>query len=162
MPQDERASWSDVEEGQVRSIYVISDLHLGGDYPVPREPGKRGFRLCTRADAVAQFIDSLTQKFAQQGPSELVLNGDTVDFLAEHDERPNTWAPFTRDPGRAVAKLEAIAQRDQAVFDAIKRFLEKGGRLVGLLGNHDIEMSLPAVRVAFRRAVRVKAGRDFG
>jgi UDP-2,3-diacylglucosamine pyrophosphatase LpxH len=152
-----------LEQGaaRVRSVYVISDLHLGGDYPVPREPGKRGFRLCTRADAVAQFIDGLTEKFAQQGPRELVLNGDTVDFLAEHDERPNTWSPFTRDPSRAVAKLEAIAQRDQAVFDAIKRFLEKGGRLVALLGNHDIELSLPAVRVAFRRALGVKAGHDF-
>jgi UDP-2,3-diacylglucosamine pyrophosphatase LpxH len=145
----------------MRNVYVISDLHLGGDYPVPREPGKRGFRLCTRADAVAQFIDSLTQKFVRQGPSELVLNGDTVDFLAEHDEKPNTWSSFTRDPSRAVAKLEAIVQRDQAVFDAIKRFLDQGGRLVVLLGNHDIELSMPAVRVAFRRALGVKAGRDF-
>jgi UDP-2,3-diacylglucosamine pyrophosphatase LpxH len=145
----------------VRSVYIISDLHLGGDYPVPREPGKRGFRLCTRADVVAQFIDSLTEKFAQQGPSELILNGDTVDFLAEHDKKPNTWSPFTRDPSRAVAKLEAIVQRDQAVFDAIKRFLDKGGRVVVLLGNHDIELSLPAVRVAFRRALGVKAGLDF-
>jgi len=145
----------------VRSVYVISDLHLGGDYPVPREPGKRGFRLCTRADAVAQFIDNLTEKFEQHGPSELVLNGDTVDFLAEHDEKPHTWSPFTRDPCRAAAKLEAIVQRDQAVFDAIKRFLDKGGRLVVLLGNHDIELSLPAVRAAFRRALGVKAGHDF-
>src|ERR1700676_5687698 len=101
---------------RVRSVYVISDLHLGGDYPVPREPGKRGFRLCRRADAIAQFIDSLTQKFARQAPSELVLNGDTVDFLAEHDEKPNTWSPFTADPRRAVGKLEAIIQRDQLVF----------------------------------------------
>jgi UDP-2,3-diacylglucosamine pyrophosphatase LpxH len=155
------ALWSDLEEGQVRSVYVISDLHLGGDYPVPREPGKRGFRLCTRADAVAQFIDSLTQKFTQQGPSELVLNGDTVDFLAERDEKPNTWSPFTADPRRAVGKLEAIIQRDQLVFHAIGRFLEKGGRLVVLLGNHDIELSLPAVRVAFRHALSVKASHDF-
>jgi UDP-2,3-diacylglucosamine pyrophosphatase LpxH len=145
----------------VRNVYVISDLHLGGDYPVPREPGKRGFRLCTRADAVAQFIDSLTQKFPEQGPSELVLNGDTVDFLAEHDERPGTWSPFTRDPDRAVAKFEAIVRRDQVVFDAIKRFLDKGGRVVGLLGNHDIELSLPAVRAAFRRALGVGARHDF-
>ena len=145
----------------MRSLYVISDLHLGGDYPHPRGSGKRGFRLCTRADAVAQFIDSLTQKFAQQGPSELVLNGDTVDFLAERDEKPNTWSPFTADPKRAVGKLEAIVQRDQPVFDAIGRFLDKGGRLVVLLGNHDIELSLPAVRTAFRRALGVKAGHDF-
>lgn len=145
----------------MRSVYVISDLHLGGDYPEPREPGKRGFRLCTRADAVAQFIDSLTQKIAQEGPSELILNGDTVDFLAERDEKPNSWSPFTADPNRAVAKLEAIVRRDQGVFDALKRFLEKRGRLTVLLGNHDIELSLPSVRAAFRRALGVKAGHDF-
>jgi UDP-2,3-diacylglucosamine pyrophosphatase LpxH len=147
--------------GRMRSIYVISDLHLGGEYPVPPEPGKRGFRLCTRADAVAQFIDSLTQNFAHEGPSELVLNGDTVDFLAEGDEKPNTWSPFTGDPSRAVAKFEAIVKRDLMVFQSLERFLSKGGRLVVLLGNHDIELSLPAVRVAFRRALGVKAGHDF-
>ncbi len=145
----------------MRNVYIISDLHLGGDYSHPRGSGKRGFRLCTRADAVAQFIDCITQKFAQQGPSELILNGDTVDFLAEHDEEPSTWSPFTRDPGRAVKKLELIVERDQPVFDAIGRFLDKGGRLVVLLGNHDIELSLPAVRAAFRRALGVKAGHDF-
>ena len=47
------------------------------------------------------------------------------------------------------------------MFDAIGRFLDKGGRLVVLLGNHDIELSLPAVRAAFRRALGVKAGHDF-
>jgi UDP-2,3-diacylglucosamine pyrophosphatase LpxH len=145
----------------VRSVYVISDLHLGGDYPVPREPGKRGFRLCTRSEVVTQFIDSLTQKLVQAEPSELVLNGDTVDFLAEHDEEPNIWSPFTSNPDLAVKKLETIVKRDQAVFDALKRFLDKGGRLVMLLGNHDIELSLPAVRSALRRALGVKESHDF-
>jgi UDP-2,3-diacylglucosamine pyrophosphatase LpxH len=95
------------------------------------------------------------------GAVELVLNGDTVDFLAEHDENPGSWSPFTAVPTRAVAKLEAIVKRDQPVFDAIERFLDKGGRLVVLLGNHDIELGLPAVRSAFRRALGVKAGNDF-
>jgi hypothetical protein len=113
----------------VRNVYVISDLHLGGD-SFPPASGKRGFRLCTGADAVPQFIDSLTHKLAQQGPTELKLNGDSVHFLAEHDEKPNTWSPFTRDPKRAAKKLEAIVKRDQVVFDAIGRILDKGGRLV--------------------------------
>jgi UDP-2,3-diacylglucosamine pyrophosphatase LpxH len=47
------------------------------------------------------------------------------------------------------------------VFESLERFLSKGGRLVVLLGNHDIELSLPAVRAAFRRALGVKAGHDF-
>lgn len=145
----------------MRTIYIISDLHLGGDYPEPRGPGKRGFRLCTRADAIAQFVDSLNGSCARHGTSELVLNGDTVDFLAEHDDGLNAWSPFTREPKRAVEKLEAIVKRDQIVFDAIRRFLDRRGRVVVLLGNHDIELSLPDVRVAFRHAIGVKPEHDF-
>src|SRR5260370_17196500 len=107
---------------RVRNVYIISDLHLGGDYPDPRAAGKRGFRLCTRADAVAEFIDSLTLKLPGAGPTELVLNGDTVDFLAEYDTKANAWSPFTAVPARAVAKFEPIVKRDQAVFDAIKGY----------------------------------------
>jgi UDP-2,3-diacylglucosamine pyrophosphatase LpxH len=150
-----------LEEGQVRTTYVISDLHLGGDYPEPRGSGKRGFRLCTRTDAIAQFIDSLTAGCAQHGTNELVLNGDTVDFLAEQDDGLNAWSPFTREPRRAVEKLKAIVKRDQIVFDAIRRFLDRRGRVVVLLGNHDIELSLPDVRVAFRHALGVKPEHDF-
>jgi UDP-2,3-diacylglucosamine pyrophosphatase LpxH len=130
----------------MRSVYVISDLHLGGAYPEPPDPGKRGFRLCTHADAIARFVSSLIQNIGQKGSIELVLNGDTVDFLAECDEKPNSWSAFTAKPDRAVAKLKAIVKRDQEVFDRLKEFLEKGGRLTVLLGNHDAELSLPAVR----------------
>jgi hypothetical protein len=58
----------------VRSVYVISDLHLGGDYPEPREPGKRGFRLCTHADAIAQFIDGLAYALPYRRFVEVLAN----------------------------------------------------------------------------------------
>ena len=94
----------------MRTVYIISDLHLGGDYPASPAPGKRGFRLCTCADAVAQFVTGLTGKIAEEGSIELVLNGDTVDFLAETDGKPDRWLPFTMDPDRAVAKLRGDRQ----------------------------------------------------
>ena len=145
----------------MRSVYIISDLHVGGAYPKPPEPGKRGFRLCTHADAIASFINYLIQNIDRKGPIELVLNGDTIDFLAERDESPNSWSAFTAKPDRAVAKLEAIVERDKVVFDSLKEFLQKGGRLTVLLGNHDVELSLPSVRSAFRHALGVKAGHAF-
>jgi UDP-2,3-diacylglucosamine pyrophosphatase LpxH len=144
----------------MRRIFVISDLHLGGSYPEPGKPG-RGFRLCTHPEAVAAFIKGVTSDIAQDGPSELVLNGDTVDFLAEVGEKPGSWLPFTADPEQAVAKFEAIVKRDKVVFEALGGFLENGGRLTVLLGNHDIELSLPAVRAAFRRELGVKRHHDF-
>ncbi|WP_160300648.1 metallophosphoesterase [Bradyrhizobium japonicum] len=146
----------------MRRVYIISDLHLGGTYPVPPEQGKRGFRLCTRADQIVRFVEGLAQEIAEKGPSELVLNGDTVDFLAELDgEQADTWSPFTADPGQAVSKFKAIVSRDPGVFAALNRFLDAGGRLTILLGNHDIELSLPPVRAELRRALGVKPGRDF-
>ncbi len=39
--------------------------------------------------------------------------------------------------------------------------MTQGGRLTVLLGNHDIELSLPSVRTAFRHALGVKPGHDF-
>ena len=144
----------------MRSVCVISDLHLGGAYPVPPEQGKRGFRLCTHSDAIAQFIGRLSQRVAGGERIELVLNGDTVDFLAESDA-PNTWSAFTADPEQAVKKFTAIVERDPAVFKELGTFVESGGRLVLLLGNHDIELSLPRVREALRQAIGIRAHHDF-
>ena len=146
---------------RMRQVFVISDLHLGGVYPVPRDSGQRGFRLCTHAEAIARFVDGLTETVALSGPSELVLNGDTVDFLAERDGEANSWSAFTSDPEQAVRKLNAIVERDREVFVAFGRYLAAGGRLTILLGNHDVELSLPPVRAALRAAIGVKPGHDF-
>jgi UDP-2,3-diacylglucosamine pyrophosphatase LpxH len=144
----------------VRQVFVISDLHLGGVYPSP-DSGQRGFRLCTHASAVARFVDRLTADIAEKGPSELVVNGDIVDFLAERNPDSRSWSAFTSDPQLAADKFEAIVDRDREVFRSFGRFLDARGRLVILLGNHDIELSLPPVRAALRRAIGIKPEHDF-
>jgi UDP-2,3-diacylglucosamine pyrophosphatase LpxH len=145
----------------MRRVYIISDLHLGGDYPRPGERSTRGFRLCTHPDAIASFVDAVAQEVEEQGPRELILNGDTVDFLAERDSDSGSWSPFTGDPDQAVEKLRRIVKRDQQVFASLNGFLEKGGGLTLLLGNHDIELSLPPVRDALKHALGVKASHEF-
>jgi hypothetical protein len=92
----------------VRKVFIISDLHLGGAYPVSREAENRGFRLCTHADAIVRFVDRLAKEIPEKGPYELVLNGDTVDFLAERDGDADAWSPFTSDPQLAVDKFNAV------------------------------------------------------
>src|SRR4051794_41728102 len=97
MPQDLSTVGAAGGPRFVRSVFVISDLHLGGIYPVPPDPKKRGFRLCTHADAIVKFVVQRTRD-AKQGATEIVLNGDTVDFLAEVDipgGKPATWLSFT-------------------------------------------------------------------
>jgi UDP-2,3-diacylglucosamine pyrophosphatase LpxH len=143
----------------LRQVFVISDLHLGGAYADPGTPG-RGFRICTHAREVAAFIDALAAKPVGPPKVELVVNGDLVDFLAETDSA-DKWEPFTYDQATAVQKLEAIMRRDRVVFDALGRFVAAGHRLVILLGNHDIELAMPLVRLALAGAIGAERGADY-
>lgn len=146
-----------------RRTYVISDLHLGGVYPDAdaAAKGDRGFRICTNVPGLVRFVDALTARPVADPRIELVINGDLVDFLAEQNATGSGWSAFTIDQHEAVKKFEAIVARDQAFFDALARFLAKGHRLVILLGNHDIELWLPAVRLALAKAVGAKPGTDY-
>jgi UDP-2,3-diacylglucosamine pyrophosphatase LpxH len=151
----------------VRHTYIISDLHLGGVYPepgkAPQKPGAadRGFRICTHSADLARFIDALAAKPVDNPAIELVVNGDLVDFLAERDPETGEFTPFNFKQTTALKKLEAIVSRDQNVFDALGRFLARGHRLVILLGNHDLELTMPAVRAALARLVGAKRGSDY-
>lgn len=107
--------------------------------------------MCTRVSELVAFIRSLPQRSIRQ-TVELVINGDFVDFLAEQDDDAGSgpsgacWRPFIISPDKAVRVFRRIAKRDAALFDALRRYLCRGGRLTLLLGNHDVELSLPAVR----------------
>jgi UDP-2,3-diacylglucosamine pyrophosphatase LpxH len=86
--------------------------------------------------------------FSQGGSIELVINGDFLDFLAEEP-----FQPFTNSASDAAAKLRnAIrhcddgAPDDEQVFPALRELIHGGHKLTILLGNHDLELSLPVVR----------------
>ena len=144
-----------------RQVYIISDLHLGGVYPDTDKPGARGFRLCTQVQALADFINALAQKPPGRPKIELIINGDFMDFLAEKEPVFPYWNPFTSDTEAAIRKLEAIVQRDRLVFDSLRRLLERGHRLVIVLGNHDVELSLFQVRRRFMSILGVEGRHDF-
>ena len=123
-------------------LYVISDLHLGG---APAAGGARGFQICPPATqaAMAAFIDRLPAATGD-ADTRLVIAGDIVDFLAEEP-----FAAFTPDEAAALAKFRNIVANTAPVWPALRRFVaERGGALTLMLGNHDIELSLPAVREA--------------
>jgi UDP-2,3-diacylglucosamine pyrophosphatase LpxH len=148
--------------GQIaRRVYVISDLHIGGAYPVPGSGDTRGFRLNTHVDVATAFVTRLTASAAAGVSLELVINGDIVDFLAERSSSGPVWTPFTPDPDDACQKLETIVTRDQAFFDALAKFLEAGHRLTLLLGNHDIELGLPPVREKFASLLGIGGHTDY-
>jgi len=148
-----------MNESAARSVYVISDLHLGGVYG--KAPAGRGFRINTHVDRLSELVESLAQNAPTTAKTELVINGDMVDFLAEREEAPPFWNPFTRNPEAACAKLQAITDRDARFFQALGTFLDAGHRLTILTGNHDTELVLPPVRQKLKDVIGVKPGHDY-
>lgn len=118
---------------QLEALHVVSDLHLGG---VP------GHQVFNQGASLGALIEHLAVHEPQDRVG-LVLNGDIVDFLAaEH-------AAYFNEPNAAVEKLEAILEEEAfaPVWQALQRFVAVPGRaLVLVLGNHDVELALPAVR----------------
>lgn len=126
-------------------LFVISDLHIGG--ALPSLPGERGFRINTHMAELAAFLRELVaRRLDQQEAMELVINGDFVDFLAEADPQDGRHHAFVAEADHASALFDAITLRDSDFFDALAELLASGCALTLLLGNHDIELSLPAVR----------------
>lgn len=126
-----------------RRLIVISDLHIGGEAgDAPR--GTRGFTMFHQSEQLASFIRHIV---CERGvDTELVINGDFVDFLAERWEGDSPWVPFISDEKKATDRFSLIAGRNRVVFDALREFLAAGNCVTVLLGNHDVELSLPAVR----------------
>lgn len=123
-----------------KTLFVISDLHLGG---------AEGFQMCSASGRarLARFIDWAAAQTHDGTKVHLVLNGDIVDFLAEEDE--SGFTAFVVDENKARRKLTRIADDCEPVFAALRRFTAAGNGLTLLIGNHDVELSLPAVRRQF-------------
>jgi UDP-2,3-diacylglucosamine pyrophosphatase LpxH len=119
-----------------RRLIVISDLHLGGDSP----------RMMSRPTLLASFIEGVPARLREKEQLDLVIAGDFVDFLAMPPH-----AAWTPEPAAARSKLEATMGASSPfapVFDALGRHVHSGHRLTVLVGNHDVELTLPAVQEA--------------
>jgi len=144
-------------------IYIISDLHLGGRPALQSSSGTTsGFQLCQPRECrrLAQFIHYISGRHVGEH-TELIINGDFVDFLTEEKISSESPAPtqefeaFTIDREDAIRKFNAIVEHTDAsasagerLFEALREFVQRGHRLTILLGNHDIELCLPSVRLA--------------
>ncbi|MCC6589502.1 MAG: metallophosphoesterase [Bryobacterales bacterium] len=116
------------------TVFVISDLHLGGDDQ---------FAICTGEGQrlLAEFLQWVATRHSAENPVHLVVNGDSVDFLAERE-----FAAFTVPDSAATAKLNSIFNRTKAVWDGFRAVLAAGAKVTFTLGNHDLELSLPGPR----------------
>lgn len=114
-----------------KTIFVISDLHLGG---------KPGFQMCSPEGQkrLAAFIRWATEQRTKERDVHLVIAGDIVDYLAEEE-----FQAFTSDDHQAARKLGNVFVDYASVWDALRDFVASGAALTMMLGNHDIELSLP-------------------
>src|SRR5262245_5328965 len=124
-------------------VLVISDLHLGG---APATADRPSFQMCSQQGraALVRFLDWAGRQGAGDLRTHLVIAGDVVDFLAE--KVGEQFLPFTCDDGVATAKLDAIFDHTKEVWTALRGFVERGHALTVMLGNHDLELSLPGPR----------------
>ncbi|MFZ5525035.1 MAG: hypothetical protein ACOZE7_00055 [Pseudomonadota bacterium] len=132
------------------ALHVISDLHIGSgvldDCDAGCEAGLIG------------FIDELT---AGPSPVELVLNGDSFDFVQAEPWRvagleatavDGSPLCFTRET--SLAKAESIIKAHPLIFDALTRFVRReGARLTIMPGNHDADLYWPEVRELMGRRI---------
>lgn len=123
---------------------VLSDIHMGG--------GDRLDDFDDDAELVA-FLDGYARG---AGPTELILNGDTLEFLQvrlpdlDDDEYSDEAA------GRRCAQIVAA---HAAVFAALARFAADAGNLVTvLIGNHDFELHFPQAKARFAAALGLEPG----
>ena len=154
-----------VDLGPLNTL-ILSDLHLGEDLaPTATEATRLHVDIVERQ--LIQFLRHYTRRREDGRPWRLVFNGDLIDFLAitigpEHPDFAFLSAcpspeehkyGLRRTPKSAVAVVEAVARRHAEVFRALARFLASGNRLDIVCGNHDLELTWPAVQAAFRAGI---------
>ncbi len=125
-------------------LIVISDLHLGGEAPTMMSQPKR----------LAAFIARLPELASADETLDLVIAGDFIDFLSVPP-----WRPWTTTAAEALAKLARVVGEPGSdagfapIFDALRAHVEGGHRLTVMIGNHDLELTMPPVQDALLRRI---------
>ncbi len=118
-----------------RTRFIISDLHLGaGDYLDDFQQDA----------AFRSFVETI----ARRRSSELIINGDFIDFVGVTLEK-TVSKPFQRlgcTEAESLHKLERVLEAHRDCFLSLRRFMEDGHRLVLVPGNHDVDLFWPQVR----------------
>lgn len=119
----------------MEEAYVVSDLHLGGG---DTEPTLEDF---DQDDALAAFIGRISRPGVT-----LFINGDFIDFpqIPPYDVGPADHLLW--DEATSLHKLETALAAHPVSVDALRRFVQSGGRLSLHVGNHDLDLAWPGVQ----------------
>src|SRR5437588_3467928 len=140
-----RFAKQELERVSMSSIkLVVSDLHLADSASILEcfsDTQQSAFEgLLGMASQSHHIYSSL---FGQAKNVELIINGDTFDFLTT---TPYDTNGMTR-PEVALQKLDKIIAAHEPFFVALRSFIEAPGHSITFLaGNHDIELCFAEVR----------------
>lgn len=124
---------------------IISDLHLGGGKKA--DPGDD--HVCDRQQLV-RFIGDIAKR--KDGPVELFINGDFLDFAQVEPDVYQLGSPdYWCSEAESVKKLEAIIKGHADVFKALKKFQKDGNVVTVAAGNHDVDLYWKKVRERLRQ-----------
>lgn len=120
------------------NLIVLSDLHLADGRNV-----LEGFHARQQAAFEGLLQAALPAgSLGNASPATLILNGDCFDFLAVAPYLANGY----ETSAIALEKLEKIAAAHQPFFHALQQFLDGGGTVTFMPGNHDIELCFAEVQ----------------
>ena len=125
-------------------LYVVSDIHLGG-----QRDAKLNFQIFNRGDRLGGLFRYIAKRRVKDDVA-LVLNGDIIDSLAE-DDVPGYVA---LDNGTVMRMMDRIYNDEsfRPVWQGLEELIRTAKRhLVFVVGNHDIELTLPVVEESIRR-----------
>lgn len=132
-----------------RRIFVTSDWHLGGTVDFTDKDGKfiAGTQICRALFELTGFIRWVASQ-GKEVATELIINGDMVDFLAPAEGfEPAEWMADEAATIKRLDQIIATTGGANGPFGALKELVAAPNcSLTILLGNHDVELSLPRVR----------------
>jgi UDP-2,3-diacylglucosamine pyrophosphatase LpxH len=137
----------------MRHTVVVSDVHLWEALPGEGLWMRYRQRRFFPDDRLAAMLDLVASR-AGTDPLEVVFNGDVFDF----DVAPVQGDGLDYD-ARCVSEEEAIARLtaildDHPVFvGAVGKVLAKGGSIVFVAGNHDVQLHWPKVRALLEERI---------
>jgi hypothetical protein len=133
--------------GLAQEVVVVSDLHLGAWAPEVTAPHEQ---------ALGRLLAHLLADPHAAGP-RLVLLGDTLDFAAlrpGRDRRPDT------STAASLAILDRLAASHPAFVGAIAGWLDGGGVLDIVVGNHDVDLARPRVQQELWRVLGLRHSQE--
>lgn len=149
---------------------VISDLHLCEEEPVhPKYPLWKKYK--TRQfffdHEFRNFLDHLHER-AQGDSVELVLNGDIFDFDSVtsipadppfHVSRREELRGLLPQEEKSEFKIEKILSDHKEWVNSLRTFINRGHRVIFVIGNHDVELYFPKVQAKILEMLSVEPNR---